>query len=130
MPVDASLLPEALVPFADAMEVVKTQNRYATGYQAYGFPEAPHHPFIEGQPPYDGIYRATFSSTTLCVRLDLQHPTVSEELREQLKRDFSDQIGGDQAFYEYVVDERVSQLTNRARVIANVARKVESRRGE
>lgn len=130
MPVDASLLPEALVPFADAMEVVTTRSRYATGYQAYGFPEAPHHPFIEGQPPHDGIYRASFVSMALCVRLDLQHPSVSEELREQLKRDFSEQIGGDQAFYEYVLDERASQRTNRARVIANLARKVESSRGK
>ena len=130
MPVDASILPEALVLFADAIEIVTASSRYATGYQAYGFPEAPHHPLIEGQPPHDGIYRASFISRALCVRLDLRHPSVSEELREQLKRDFPGQIGGDQAFYEYGVDERVSQRINRDQAIASLARKVESSRGE
>lgn len=129
MPVDASILPAALVPFAEAIEIVPASTRYATGYHAYGFPQAPHHPLIEGQPPHDGIYRASFISRALCVRLDLRHPSVSEELREQLKREFPEQIGEDQALYEYGVDERVSQRTNRDRAIATLAGKVESGRG-
>jgi hypothetical protein len=124
MPTDPERLPAALVAFANAIEIVTARTRYGTGYHAYGYPEAPWHPFVEGQPPHDGVYRGSFISRILCVRLDLQHPSVSAELRERLMRDFPGQVGGDQGFYEYSVDERISQRTNRDRAIASLAAKV------
>jgi hypothetical protein len=126
MPTDASRLPAPLVALADAIEIVTARTRYATGYQAYGYPEAPWHPIVEGQPPHDGIHRASFISRILCVRLDLRHPSVSAELRERLMRAHPEQVGGDQAFYEYAVDERASQRANRDHAIASLALKVES----
>ena len=125
MPTDPERLPAALVTFADAIEIVTARTRYGIGYHAYGYPQAPWHPFVEGQPPHDGIHRASFISRILCVRLDLQHPSVPAELRERLRSDFSEQVGGDQGFYEYSVDERISQRTNRDRAIASLAAKVE-----
>ena len=41
MPVDPERLPDILVPFAEAIEVVAASCRHETGYHAYGFPEAP-----------------------------------------------------------------------------------------
>lgn len=131
MPTDVERLPDTLVTLANAIDVVTTSMRYATGYLAHGFPEAPHHPLVEGQPPHDGVHRGSFVSMALCVRLDLQHPSVSAELRDRLTRAFPAQIGGDQSLYEYSVDERASQRTNRDRAIASLASKVEcGRRGQ
>jgi hypothetical protein len=130
MPTDASHLPATLIDLAQAIDFSTTRSLDATGYVANGFPEAPHHPREEGQPPYDGVYRASFVSTAICVRLDLQHPSVPAELRQRLVHGFPQQIGKDQAFYEYSVDEHVSQRINLGRALASLARKSESSQGE
>jgi hypothetical protein len=126
MPVDADRLLDPLVALADAIDVVTASCRYETGYQAYGFPEAPRHPRVEGEPPYDGRYRGSFISKALCLRLDLRHPSVPAELRERLSRAFPAQVGGDQAFYEYCVDERATMRINRDEAVLSLALKIES----
>lgn len=125
MAVEAARLPDILAPFADAIDVVTASCRYETGYQAYGFSEAPRHPRVEGEPPYDGIYRGSFISRALCVRLDLRHPSVPPEIGERLSRAFPAQVGGDQGFYEYCFNERTSQRVNREEAYLSLAVKIE-----
>jgi len=129
MPTDSERLPAALVLLAEAIEIVIARTRYESGYQAYGYPEAPWHPIVPGQPPFDGVYRGSFLSKIICARFDLRHPAVSAELGARLRRDFPEQVGGDLGFYEYSVDERASQRENRDRALASLAGKIESRGG-
>jgi hypothetical protein len=123
MPRDAAELPPPLQPLCDAIELVLAAPEYGRGWTAPAYPAAPPHPLREGAPPYDGIYRASWTSPGVCVRLDLAHVAVPAELRALLCAMFPTQVGADEGFYEYGVDHR-SQRVNRDYALAQLAAKV------
>jgi hypothetical protein len=123
MPRDAADLPLSLQPLCEAIEIVCASPTYGRGWTALGYPASPPHPLREGASPYDGIYRASWTSPGVCVRLDLTHAAVSAELRALLCATFPAQVGADEGFYEYAVDHR-SQRVNRDDALAQLAAKV------
>lgn len=111
-----ALLPPHLAPLAPALDVVTAAPRSERGWIAFSYPEAPTEPLRPGAPPYDGIYRGSWVSPGVCVRLDLGHPAVPPVLAERLRARFPEQIGLDGAFYEYGIDAP-SQRDNRDQAV-------------
>ncbi len=125
MPVSPAALPPVLLPFADAMDLVAANPRWDTGWRPWKYDQAPPCPLIPGAPPHDGVYRGSWISPGICLRLDLEHPAVGAQLRTYLRTSFSGQVGGDGGFYEYGIEDR-SQRTNREQALARLAARVEA----
>ncbi|HVK68457.1 MAG TPA: hypothetical protein VM694_28560, partial [Polyangium sp.] len=120
----SKLLP-SLLPFADALDAVPARpTSEEVGWTPHRYDQAPPHPLIPNAPPYDGVYRGSWVSPGMCVRLDLMHPALSERLRAWLRARFPEQVGGDDGFYEYGIESR-SQRTNLEQALARLAAKLE-----
>ncbi len=120
MPIDPSKLPGELLPYADALEIRPARPRADIGWLAYEWP-APVVPLIPGAPPYDGIYRGSWISRGVCVRLDLN--AVPESIRTYLRVHHSHRIGSDGAFYEFGIASS-SQRCNRDDALISLALKI------
>jgi hypothetical protein len=117
-------LPVELHPLAEAMAGLTAQPRSARGWTPYGYEDvAPPVPLIPDAPPDDGIYRGSWVSPGICLRIDLTHPAVDDDLRASLEGRFPEQIGKDHGFYEYGV-ECTSQRGNLEQALARLAQKV------
>jgi hypothetical protein len=109
MPIDPATLPAELVPYAEALDLRPARPIWDVGWRAYEWP-APIAPLIPDAPPYDGVYRGSWISPGVCVRLDLD--AVPERVRACLHARHPDRIGGDGALYEFGVASS-SQRRNR-----------------
>ena|GEM_PF-4721701 len=109
MPIDPAKLPEELVPYADALDIGPARPRADVGWQAHAWP-APVVPLIPGAPPYDDVYRASWISPGVCVRLDLN--ALPGPIRTHLTTRYADRMGDDGGFYEFGI-VCSSQLRNR-----------------
>ncbi|TKD08505.1 hypothetical protein [Polyangium fumosum] len=120
-----SKLSPGLLPFADALDAAPARPMSEdVGWLPYHYAQAPAHPIIPGDPPYDGVYRGSWVSPGICVRLDLTHPSLSARLRAWLRARFPEQVGGDDGFYEYGIESR-SQRTNLQQALARLEAKIE-----
>ncbi len=118
--IDPEKLPEELVPYAEALEMRPARPREDVGWQAYEWP-APPVPLIPGAPPYDGVYRGSWISPGVCVRLDLN--AVPKTIRTHLVTRYPDRIGTDGAFYEFGI-ALSSQRGNRDEALIALALKI------
>jgi hypothetical protein len=107
-----SQLPEELASMFEAIDIVSCRVSEAEGWKPHGYPAASRRPVIPGAPPYDGVYRGSWISPGICVRLDLTHPSVPSRVSAGLRERFPSQVGTDDAFYEYGIAAS-SQRTNR-----------------
>ena len=117
-------LPPGLLPFADALDAVPARPREDVGWIPHRYDQAPPHPLIPNAPPFDGVYRGSWVSPGMCVRLDLVHASLSAPLRAWLRSRFPEQLGGDDGLYEYGIESR-SQRTNLQQALARLAAKIE-----
>ena len=108
MPIDPERLPAELSPYAEALEL-RPARPCVDGWKAHEWP-APVVPLIPGAPPFDGIYRGSWISPGVCLRLDLD--AVPEPVRTRLRAQHPERIGSDGAFYEFGIASP-SQLRNR-----------------
>lgn len=121
MTIAAELRDQALAfmaAYEEAIECCAVRTRPA-GYSALTMPHAP---FVAapGLPPYDGVFRASYVETGICVRFDLAHARVPAGLAEALRSAHPELLGGDGALYEYERGAR-SQFVNRMRALARLA---------
>lgn len=124
MPISLSRLSPTLLPFADALDAVPARPHEEVGWTPYRYDQAPAHPLIPNAPPYDGVYRGSWVSPGICVRLDLMHAALDARLRAWLRSRYPEQVGGDDGFYEYGIESR-SQRTNLEQALARLAAKIE-----
>ncbi|MDC3956618.1 hypothetical protein [Polyangium jinanense] len=124
MSMPPSKLSPALLPFADALDAVPARPIWEVGWTPHRYDQAPKHPLIPNAPPHDGVYRGSWVSPGICVRLDLMHASVSERLRAWLRSRYPEQLGGDDGFYEYGIESR-SQRTNLEQALARLEAKIE-----
>ena len=117
MPYPPDSLPAELAPLADAIDV-STIRVTEDGYRAVDLAGAP---FVHatGLPPYDGRYWSSFTSTGICVGLDLTSHRVPSTVRDALA---GAAMGG--WVYEYEVDQSRSQRTNRDNAFARLAERI------
>ncbi len=108
---DLSYLPSELHLLEAALDIVTCSPRQA-GWLPPAYPDAPRESLRPGAPPDDGVYRASWLSPGVCVRLDLQHPRVPDSLANQLRKSSPEALGSDEALYVYGVDS-TSQRDNR-----------------
>lgn len=108
---DPSNVPGELRPFVAAIDIVSCRPS-AVGWTSPEHPHAPVEALRPGSPPYDGVYRASWMSPGVCVRLDLDHGCVPPPLVERLRALFPEKLGADGNLYEYGVDF-TSQRDNR-----------------
>lgn len=120
---DDERLPPELRPLAAALDLASVRPDFHRGWLAAAWPAAPAEPLRPGAPPYDGVYRGSWLSPGVCLRLDLGHPAVPDAVAERLRARHSERIGADGALYRFGVDS-TSQRTNRDEVIAWLRRQV------
>jgi hypothetical protein len=119
----AESLPEPLRPLCEAIDLLCAVPWYERGWTPIGHPAAPAHPLREGSPFHESMHRVSWTSPGMCVRLDLTNVAVLASLDAALRARFPEQVGADDAFYEYGVDDR-SQFRNRNAALAQLAAKV------
>lgn len=115
MQLDASRLPSELQPFVEALDFFSGRAA-PRGWCSPDYPAAPVEPLRPGAPPYDGVYRASWMSSGVGVRFDLDDASVPVSLRDRLRRAHPEHLGKDHALYLYGVDTS-SQRANIAAII-------------
>jgi hypothetical protein len=116
----AARLPPALRPMAEALDLVPACPHWPDGWVPYGYPDAPRQPLVPDAPPFDDVYRGSWRSPGVCLRLALSHPSVPAEVADRLRADHPTQIGADGALYLYGIDRR-SQRLNVEAVVERLA---------
>ena len=115
-------MPAELQPLAAALELF-TCRPLDDGWSSPQLPNAPVWPLVPGAAPFDGVYRGSWISPGLCLRLDLVPPVVAAPLRASLIERFAMHVGTDGAFYEYGIAS-CCQRSNRDAAILALALKV------
>lgn len=117
--IDAQSLPQELAPYAEAMEL-RVARPTSAGWETPGW-AAPVVPLTPGAPPYDGVYRGSWISPAISVRLDLSQ--LPAKLADALRAAHPENVGADDGFYELRSASR-SQRTNRDDALLALALKV------
>jgi hypothetical protein len=119
---DPEQLPSELVPLCAALRIAPCRPD-ADGWRSPELPAAPVWPLVPGAPPFDGVYRASWISPGVCVRLELTHAVVPSALPAALAARLAEQLGGDGAFYELGIRSS-SQRDDRDAAILALALKI------
>jgi hypothetical protein len=119
---DPARLPTELVPYADALELRAARPSFEEGWRAHDWP-SPTMPLIPGDPPYDGVYRGSWLSPGVCLRLDLS--ALAAPMAALLRARHPDRVGGDGAFYTFGIAHR-SQRLNRDEALLSLALALEA----
>jgi len=119
MLVDPSSLPQELAPYAEVLEL-RVARPTSVGWETPGW-VAPVVPLTPGAPPHDGVYRGSWVSPAICVRLDLAQ--LPPQIADALRVAHPERVGADDGFYELCSASR-SQRTNRDDALIALALKV------